>query len=165
MRIRLFLLVIAAFACISIQAQRSPEAVGMQIVKALSEKDFKLIQSMSPDQDLVAKLMKGNEGEESKPQIQPETAYKMMQEKMRNEFDDMLKSAKFHKVKLAKLGFEKIESEEENTEAAVPMKALQMIMKCRGKQFRLSYAIIEDGGNWYYIGTLLSMDVFRPLEN
>lgn len=168
MRRKMFLMLPFLLVFWALQAQRSPEDVGKQIVEALQKNDFQLMQSMSPDQDLVAQLMQSNspnKGESPNGSIQPATAYKMMQDKMRNEFDDLLKSAKFHKVKLKFLSFEKIESEEENPEAQVPMKALQMIMKAKSKRFRLAYTVIGAGDNWYYTGTLLSVDAFRPIEN
>lgn len=148
-------------------AQRSPEDVGKEVFEALHSKDFDRIAAIAPNEEVIQVMMKKSAektGQELGLGFKAEDVVERMQMKMKAEFDDMLKSAKFEKVKLKKLKFDRIVEVNDNPESPSPMKAVVMAMDYKGKPVNLTYSVVQSGENWYYTGTLLSFSIFQQVR-
>lgn len=86
-----------------------------------------------------------------------------MKQKMQEELDDILKSAKKHRVKLAKLQYGGILQNDENPESLLTMRAVVMEMRWQDKPVDTAYSVLQYEEEWYYTG-ILSNDVFSQLE-
>jgi hypothetical protein len=155
-------LVIAA----SLPAQRTPESIGRQVLEALKAKDFSKLEAMMPGEALIGKLraQDAEEEEGDKSDATDAEVRARMRSKMEEELQDLLKSAKSNRVKLAKLKFGGIVQNLDNPGSALPMKAVVMEVRYLEKPIDIAYTVLQYEGEWYYLGILLSYDLFSQLK-
>jgi hypothetical protein len=164
------LLVLVLFAPLAPQpkpATRSVtvESIGKQILEAIKTKDFAPMEAMMPTEEVVAELMKAEVDAAGKSATAtPAQLRAKMKEKMQQELEDILKSAKSHRVKLSKLQHGGILQDLINPESSLPMHAVVMEIRYLERPVDIAYTAIQHGGQWYYLGILISHDVFSQLE-
>lgn len=146
--------------------QRTPENIGREIFEAIKFNDLGKLESMMPTESVVgemlAKQQKTYEGAPSK--ATPAAALAKMKQKVQEELDDILKSAKKHRVKLPKLQYGGILQNDENPESVMTMRAVVMELRWQDKPVDIAYSVMQFEGEWYYMGILLSYDVFSQLK-
>ena len=141
------------------------ESIGKQILEAIKTKDFAPMEAMMPTEEVIADWMKQDSAEEGKVSAAtPAQVRGKMKQKMQQELEDILKSAKSHRVKLAKLQHGGILKDEINPESKHPMHAIVMEIRYLERPVDIAYTAIQHGDQWYYLGILLSNDVFSQLE-
>jgi hypothetical protein len=166
-QIFIFLALLLTCAAAPLRAQDTGEHIGKLIVEALKAQDFALLQPVVPTTEAVAKIMAQEDhepDEAAETKLDPVKTTEMMQEKMRNEFQQMLQSASDARVKLPKLVYSKVLEENVNPEASFPMKGMVIELRYKGKPLRLAYAVAQLDGKWVYLGTLLSASLFQQLQ-
>lgn len=147
------------------KVERTPESIGREIFEAIQNKDFARMESMMPTEAAVGKMLEESKKEsESAPSTAtPASVLAKMKQKMQEELDDILKSAKKHRVKLAKLQYGGILQNDENPESLLTMRAVVMEMRWQDKPVDIAYSVLQYEEEWYYTGILISNDVFSQL--
>ncbi|MEY3442467.1 MAG: hypothetical protein RLZZ519_748 [Bacteroidota bacterium] len=148
----------------AVAPQRSPEGIGSEILAGLIAKDFGRLENMMPSDSILGEMMQHNQPSKVEPSAtSPVQARAIMKHKIHADFEAILKSAKKHRIKLAKLHFGGIVESHDHLDSEWPMRALTMEIRYSDRLTDLTYTVAAHQQDWYFTGVLLSYDVFGQM--